>query len=51
MRLTWSAWVQAYKIGLLHFLDSPEHGCDPEVCHFHKAVLFERMSHKTAPQL
>ncbi|CAL5218630.1 g331 [Coccomyxa viridis] len=21
---------KAYKIGLLHFLDSPEHGCDPE---------------------
>ena len=41
MRFTWSAWVQEYKIGYLHFLDSKEHECDPEVCHFRKILLLQ----------
>ncbi len=50
MCLTWSKWVQAYKIGLLHYVESPEHGCDPEVCHLHNAVQFHGVLHVQSPQ-
>ena len=43
---TWSARLQEYQIGYIHFLETMKHRGDPQVCHFLKAVPLQRMLRK-----